>query len=68
MKRKILREDNSNEYAKAIHEVEELMRKNEVSLHYIGGGFTLVKIKDLEYRMKSPEFPRSFDEDTLEVY
>ena len=67
MKRKILKEDNDNEYAKAINEVEALMRKNKVSLMYIGG-FTLVKIKDLEYRMRSMEFPRSFDEDTLEIY
>ena len=67
MPRKILRENNENEYAKAIREVEELMLKNEVSLSYLGCTPIIVRIKDREYCMNSTVFPRMFDDDVLEI-
>ena len=64
---KVLNEDNNNEYAKAVHKVEELMRKNEVSIDYMGV-YLLIRIKDREFRLDNgASFPRTFEEERLEV-
>jgi hypothetical protein len=61
---KALKEDNDNKYAVAIRNVEDAMRDNEVSISYIGGGFS-VTIKDKEFDLKGSDFPRLFDEERL---
>ena len=65
---KILKEDNDNKYAKAIHEVEKFMDEKEVRLEIYSGDTIFVYIKDRCFRMKSPNFPRLVEEDHLEVY
>jgi len=65
---KILKENNNNSYAKAIHEVENFMNEKEVKLDVYSADTILVYIKDKCFRMKTPNFPRLVDEDYLEVY
>lgn len=62
---KFLKEDNDNDYARRILEVEILMRDNEVSISYMGGNTIWIKIKDKEFEMRHPEFPRITDEERL---
>lgn len=61
---KVLKEDNDNKYARAILEVEELMRKNEISFDFIGNRI-LINIHDREFSLDGSTFPRLFDEERL---
>lgn len=71
MKVKILNEYGTeqkelNKYAKAIHEVEDLMRNYNIRLDWIGIGFRIT-ILDREFRLNDPSFPRMFEEQKLEI-
>ena len=61
---KVLKEDNDNPFAKKIREVEDLMRKNNVSIHFMGSR-TLVCIEDKELWCDSADFPRVFDDERI---
>lgn len=64
---KYLKEDNDNEYAKAIHVVEKCMKENDVE--FIVYGITIIKIKDKKFRLtkNSSGFPRFVDDERLEL-
>ena len=68
---KLLKEDS--EPGKKLNEVEELMRKHNISIDF-AGGWVFVTIGDNEFRLLDKEnnepsfgFPRTFDSERLEL-
>jgi len=67
VKVRILNEYNGNDYARRIHEVEELMRKNKVSFSYMGGNLIFVMINGEEFRLETTDIPRITEEEHLVI-
>ena len=63
---KVLIEDGTNKYSKAITAVEKCMDENEVKIDFVGT-YVIVSIHGKEFRCKSTSFPRFTEDEKLEI-